>query len=289
MVQRPAAVVVLAACATAPVRPVVRHSDVHVAASTCASPETHARIARVLAEHHAELAGLVVDITTTPRDDGGAAIALRVVRPSGEVGLDRTYTLAANECASAPELLALGVDRWLTAFPEWAVPPPPEPAAPERWLDVLARGTVAGIAPPLGVEGALGAIGDYGGVVDRVGGSVLVRSGPAQAAGSGRFREIALLAGAEWRHRWPQWDLGVELRGGVLRVSGLGFAINDASWIKWWEAAASFGRRFGRATVALEVAATTLRDHAVTRDGLVSQNIPLVRAGISLTFALVSR
>jgi hypothetical protein len=176
----------------------------------------------------------------------------------------------------------------LTAFPEWAVPPPPIVPGPARWLDTLARATINAIAPPVGAEAAVGAIVDYGAAVDRFGGVALVRTGLAQPAGGGRFRELALLAGATWRHRWPSWDLGVELRGGALRVSGIGFAIDDASWVKWWEAAAFVGRRFGPVTVGLEVAATALRDHAVTRDGLVSQNIPLARVGISATFLLWS-
>src|SRR6185436_3561746 len=142
----------------------------------------------------------------------------------------RHYALSPADCESGPDLIALVVDRWLTDFPEWAEPPPPPSSPPSRWTDVAATVTVSGMAPPLGVEGQLGALVDRGGDGHRFGLSALVRTGLAQDAGDGRFREIALLAGATWRRAIGAWALRAELRGGALRVNGIGFFENDTSW-----------------------------------------------------------
>jgi hypothetical protein len=276
-------------CRPAPVRapeppaPVIR-----VDAPTCVAAEAvRTRVERVLHEHDAERSGLVVDVSVTP-GDASADVALRVVRPRGDVGLDRHYALSPADCASAPDLIAIVVDRWLTDFPEWAQPPPPSSSlpSPSRWTDVLATVTVSGIAPPLGVEGQLGALVDRGGDGHRFGLSGVVRTGLPQDAGDGRFRQIALLAGATWRRSIGAWELRAELRGGALRVSGIGFFENDTSWLAWWEVALFGGRAVSFGAIGLELAATAQRDHAVTGDGLVSQDIPLIRLGLSGTFEI---
>ena len=281
--------VVAIGCRPAPVRapepptPVIR-----VDAPTCvAGDAVRTGVQRVLHEHHAERSGLVVDVAVTPGDET-ADVALRVLRPRGDVGLDRHYALSPADCASAPDLIALAVDRWLTAFPEWAEPPPPPPPSPppSRWTDVHATVTVSGMAPPLGVEGQLGALVDRGGDGHRFGLSGLVRTGLPQDAGDGRFRQIALLAGAAWRLEIGAWELRGEVRGGALRVSGIGFFENDASWLPWWEVALFGGRAVSFGAIGLEVAGTAQRDHAVTGDGLVSEDIPLVRLGLSGTFQI---
>jgi len=284
-----AAVVALAACRTAaPLPPPVPpHAEVRVASTIClVQHDVDVAVTRVLAEHRADRSGLVVEIGATPSGEAGADVALRVVRPNGDVGLDRHYALAANDCASAPQLLALGVDRWLTSFPEWAEPPVPPPPQAARWLEAGATSTASVIEPPFGVEGELGGFADFGGTGDRFGGAAFVRSGLPQHAGEGRFREVAVLAGATWRHRVVHWETRLELRGGALRVNGIGFLENSASWLPWWEVSAFVGRRWGRGAIGLALAVTALRDHAVTRDGLVSEDIPLVRFGISGSFGL---
>jgi hypothetical protein len=178
------------------------------------------------------------------------------------------------------------VDRWLSEFPEWAEPPPPPPPPPSRWTDVLATVAVSGMTPPLGVEGQLGVLVDRGGDGHRFGLSGLVRTGLPLDAGDGRFRQVALLAGATWRRTIGPWELRAELRGGALRVSGIGFFENNTSWLPWWEVALFGGRAVSFGAIGLEIAGTAQRDHAVTGDGLVSQDIPLVRLGLSGTFQI---
>ena len=278
---------VVACRAPAPQPPAPRRSAVRVAPVPClAAHDIEATIDAVFVAHHAEQAGLVVDVGAAPAAGAGVDVALRVMRHDGNVGLDRHYTLADNDCPSAPQLLALGVDRWLTSFPEWAEPPEPPRPLPSRSFEVAAEATASAIAPPFGVDGELGALVDYGSPSDRFGVSAVVRSSVPQVAGDGMFHLIATLGGATWRHRFAQWETRVELRGGGLRVSGIGFLEDRASWLPWFEVAAFAGRRWAWGTLGLQIAATTLRDHAVTSDGLVSQDIPLARIGISGTFEL---
>jgi len=281
-----ALVVAVAACRAAPSPPpTTRPPDpararVEIAAAGCGdAQEAIGRIRFVLQGHNAAYSDLVI------RVDGGATeLRLRIAHASGEVGLDRAFTLAAGDCASAPQLLALSVDRFLTAFPEWAGPPPPPPPPappPTRWLDVTLRGAVSSIWVPLGVDAHAGGLVDLGGDTHRFGIAALVRASVPQAAGSGRFQQTAFLAGATYRYRAGAWRFGGELRAGALVVSGIGYALNASDWLPWWEGAVFAGRPFRWGAIGVEVAASGLRDKAVTRDGLVEEDIPALRVGLA--------
>ena len=282
-------IAIVAGCATAPPRPPPppRPAEVRIAGADCLAADVADGIRRVLVEHHAERSSLVVDVGVTTADPG-FDLALRVTRDNGDVGLERKHHLEPQDCASAGQLVALSVDRWLTSFPEWAEPPRPPPPPPPRWIELQPTAAINSIWLPVGAEGQAGAIVDVGGAADRFGGSALVRASVPQHAGGGRFQQTAFLAGAVWHHRFVDWDVRAELRGGALLVSGIGFLENDHSWLLWWEAAGFVGRRLAWGAVGVELAATALRDHAVTRDGLVSEDIPLLRVGLSGMFGAVA-
>lgn len=273
--------------------PVGPRASVRVAAASCpARQAAEARLARVLADHRAEQSDLFVEVSASPRHDGGSDLHLRVVRENGDVGLDRRYVLAPGDCDSAADLLALSVDRFLSSFPEWAGPAPTvgsiAPPSP-RWIELLATSTMSGIVRPLGAEGQIGLLADLGGAGHRFGASALVRASLPQSAGTGQFQQTALLAGAVWRRRWSPWEVRAELRGGAIRVTGSGFDQNDSDWLYWWEGATFAGRGFSWGSLGLEIAASPLRHRAVTRDHLVSEDIPLLRVGLAGSFELVSR
>jgi hypothetical protein len=170
-------------------------AQVHVTGGEClAAADLEARVQRVLVEHHATQSGLVVSVVPAAAVVG-TDVELRIARPSCEVGLDRHYALAAADCPSAPELIALAVDRWLSAFPAWADPPPiepPPPAAPARWLELSLGGAANSIWLPAGVDGQVAALVDWGASADRVGATALVRgsipSTPATGGSSRRRR-----------------------------------------------------------------------------------------------------
>ncbi|HEY5926172.1 MAG TPA: hypothetical protein VIV11_31020 [Kofleriaceae bacterium] len=282
---------VLGACATgqhaAQPQPPLRAS-VEVAASGCvAAADVTARITQVFATHKADRSGLVCKIVETA-GDASTAVTLQVVRASGEVGLDRAYTFGPTDCASAPQLLALTVDRWLSSFPEWADPPAP-PRAPTRWTEVTALAALHSMWLPLGLDGQAGALVDHGGRGDRFGGSLLVRASIPQRAGDGRFQQTTFLVGAGWRHERGTWITRFEARAGPLLVSGIGYAENGSDWLVWWEGAGFVGRAMSWGAIGVEVAATALRHRAVTRDGLVSEDIPLLRIGLGGMFGVVTK
>jgi hypothetical protein len=283
-------IAVLVACHAPPPKPPAPvRSEVHASTPVCVDAhELEGTVLHVLAGHRADRSGLVVVMTAQPVDTG-ANVDLRVISASGDVGLDRHYTLTMSDCASAVPLLALAVDRWLTAFPEWAEPPPPPMPAPERVLAAALEGTVAASAPPLGVDGALGGFADFGSVRDRFGLSVVARTGWPSHVGGGRVRQLAALAGVTWRHLSGSWQMRVEVRGGLLRVNGLGFVDEQADYLPWWEVSVFGGRSFRWGALGIELAGSANRDHAVTRDGVVSQSLPFLRFGLSGTFGVLER
>ncbi|HEU0031668.1 MAG TPA: hypothetical protein VFQ53_13605 [Kofleriaceae bacterium] len=248
------------------------------------------RIAGVLAAHGATHGDLAIRVTATGSEP--TEVRLVVERGSGEaagsVGLDRAYTLAAADCTSAPELLALAVDRFLSAFPEWAGPPPVRApvAPPARWVEVTAESAVSSLWAPIGIDGQAGAIVDVGGARDRLGGSLLVRASLPQAAGNGSFQQTAVLAGIAYRHRAGAWALRAEARAGAVRVTGMGFTENASDWLPWWEGAVFGGRAWSWGSLGLELAASGLRHVATTRDGLVREDIPALRVGLGGEFQI---
>ena len=288
--------VVAAACGARPA-PVVAPAPppparIEIVAVECPLAGAEARLRAVLAAHRAEHADLVirVDAAATATGDGHE-VHLVVVRGTGAVGLDRRYALGAADCASAGELVALGVDRFLSAFPEWAEPPRPvaPPPPPTRWRDVHLATAINSMWVPLGIDGQVGAIVDWGGDRDRLGGTIVARASVPQAAGTGHFQQTALLAGVAWRRHAGDWSLRAEARGGALLVSGIGFTRNDRDWLPWWEGAVFAGRAMAWGAVGVEVAATGLRHRAVTGDGLIAEDIPLFRFGISAELRLGSK
>jgi hypothetical protein len=250
-----------------------------------------ARLIEVLVAHHAEQSALIVDVVTSANPGGEHEVQLRVFRERGDLGLDRRYVLGPGDCGSAAELLALSVDRFLNSFPEWA--DAVRPSAPEYGqqygIDLLLISSLSSIWLPFGVDAQLGALADFGGTRNRIGGSALVRASVPQRAGSGSFQQTVFLAGVSWRHRRRLWELRVELRGGALLVSGIGFAENDSDWLPWWETAAFAGRAFSWGSVGFEFAGSALRHRAVTRDRLLSEDISSFRIGLAGSFELFSQ
>jgi hypothetical protein len=294
-VNRPVAVVVvvLAACASAPPprAPAPARARIDVATTTCPHPvEANARLERVLAAHGAERADLAIRVDGTPNGDATDVRVIVTRSTSDAAGLDRTYTLGSSDCASATELIALGVDRFLTSFPDWAGPAPERPPAPvpTRWIDGAIVAAASSMWRPFGVDAHAGATFDLGAERHRIGGSLIVRASVPQAAGSGSFQQTAVLAGATYRFRTGAWRFRGELRGGALLVSGIGLVENGRDVLPWWEAAVFGGRGFGFGTVGIEIAASALRHKAVTSDGLVSEDIPLLRLGFAGEFGIVS-
>jgi hypothetical protein len=286
------ALVVLGACATAPPAPpkpppAPPKTRIEIVAQTCVDvPAATARIEELLAKHHATYADMAIRVDVAD----ATQVQLRITRTSSaDVGLDRTYTLGPSDCASAGDLLALGVDRFLDAFPDWAGPPPaPKPVAPPpaRWVDLGVLGAANAIFEPVGVDGHLGGAVDYGARDHRFGATALVRASVPQAVGNGKFQQTSMLVGAAYRFRADPWRVRAEVRGGALLVSGMGLEENHSDWLPWWEGAVFVGRGFSWGAVGVEIAASGLRHRAVTSDGLAAEDIPLLRLGVAGEFGV---
>jgi hypothetical protein len=257
-------------------------AEIRVSSSTCPDPPAaEARLRAVLVEHDAVHADLIVEVSAQPGE-----LQLVVLRTGGDVGLDRRYPIGPADCDSAAELLALGVDRFLSSFPEWAgpapppeTPPPPPETPPRRGLGVALTAATHALVDPLGADVQVGALLTRRGL----GGTAMIRATLPQAAGDGHFQQTSFLGGVAWRQPLDGWELRVELRAGGLLVSGLGFDDDRASWLPWWEAAVTGSRRFGWGTAGLELAGTALRHRAVTSDRSVSEAIPWLRIGVAGT------
>jgi hypothetical protein len=233
----------------------------------------------VLVEHGAVHADLIVEVNAQPGE-----LQLVVLRTGGDVGLDRRYPIGPADCDSAAELLALGVDRFLSSFPEWADPAPPRepsppPPPPPPSVGVALTAATHALLDPLGADLQVGALVTR----RRLGGAALIRATLPQSAGDGRFLQTSFLGGVAWRQPLGGWELRGELRAGALLVSGLGFDDNHASWLPWWEAAITGTRRFGWGSAGLELAGTALRHRAVTSDRLAAEPIPWLRIGVAGT------
>ena len=290
-VARVCAVAALVACGPPPrprPPPLPPRATVHVTAESCIEPRiVEIRLEQVLVDHRAMDSGLVIEVGATLVETT-TTIKLQAVRPNGDIGLAREFTLGRADCESAAQLLALSVDRWLSAFPEWADPPlPPAPSLPaSRWTEILLGGALNGIWRPFGADAQASLIVDRGARRDRFGATAVLRGSVPQRFGGGRFQQTSILAGANWRHRAGAWETRAEARAGVLLVSGIGLVENDSDLLVWWEAALFGGRNWSWGAAGIEIAATALQHRAVTRDGLVSEDIPLLRIGISGTFGL---
>jgi hypothetical protein len=290
-------VVFVVACASAPAPrppppPPPKPARIDIAATACVdATATRARLAQVLERHGATFADLNVRVDATPAAET-TEVRVVVTRSSGDAGLDRSYTLGPSDCASATDLIALGVDRFLDAFPAWATSAPPPPPvvveAPERWFELTLLGAANGIVMPLGIDAHAGAGIDLGNAQHRGGVTLLVRASVPQAVGDGSFQQTAFLGGASYRFRSGAWRLRVEARGGALLVRGMGLDENHSDWLAWWEGAAFAGYGFSWGTLGIELAGSGLRDKAVTSDGLVREDIPSFRLGVAGEFGVWS-
>jgi hypothetical protein len=257
-------------------------AEIRVSSSTCPDPPAaEARLLAVLVDHDAVHADLIVEVSTQPGE-----LQLVVLRTGGDVGLDRRYPIGPADCDSAAELLALGVDRFLSSFPEWAgpapppeTPPPPAETPPRRGPAVALTAATHALVDPLGADVQVGALVTG----RRLGATAMIRATLPQAAGDGDFQQSSFLGGVAWHQPLGGWEVRAELRTGGLLVSGLGFDDNRASWLPWWEAAITGSRRFGWGTAGLELAGTALRHRAVTSDRRATEAIPWLRIGVAGT------
>lgn len=238
----------------------------------------------VFAKLRANDSTLQITVTATAGQAGTVA-SLTVVRGDGKIGLARQYSFATADCDSVAQLLAVTVERFLTAFPAWAGPPrviEVDNTISARW-ELIAAASVEGRVR--GASGELETLLDFGSGAHRFGVTALWRVASPQDLGSNRFTYMTGAAGLLWRHQGA-WHLRAELRLGGTRVRGLGFAQNTSAWLPALEGAFAVERSLGPVRLGLQLSVSPLLQTAVTLDGRFRRRIPWTHFGVVVVVPL---
>jgi hypothetical protein len=242
--------------------------------------QLHSRL-RDLLEKHEALATLSIEVHQGLATKSQHTVLLILRDLAGHERLRRDYTLGRADCQQAPTLLALAVERALVEFPSWEMPK----SLPERDWRLGAGAGLLAAGAPFGTELALSSRLDYGDATHRLGVSALARSSWPHVVGGGRSLATSALGGLTWRMRRGRWSYGVELRGGLLLLSGLGFVSNQSRALFWSEGALVAQRHLGNLGLGLSLAASPNRYRAVTVDGENSRRYPWLRFGLEISWA----
>lgn len=215
--------------------------------------------------------------------------------------LKRDYTFKPADCASAPELIYLVVDRFLERLPIKDIPP--GNSTPSPLLEVLAptallpnasmNGSgisllVAGSAQvdPWGLETEIGGTIDWAVERHRLGLGSLIRAAFPHQLAEGHYQETALLFMINWRYLVNHWQTSLELRSGPLIITGYGYEMNHTRVIPWLETVGSLERQVGHGRLGLFIGFAPWPFQAVTEDGLNTQSISRYRLGLRFTVPL---
>lgn len=228
-----------------------------------------------------------MEVDTTPRRPAHVELQLRLLRPDGVVGLERSYAFPDGDCGSAADLVAAAVDRFLSTFPQWAEPEPPAPAVPEAWIEGTARGGLHALVAPLGAGAEMSFDLSYGRATNRIGGGVVALGSLPMRVGTGRFALSGLLAEASWTSQWSDVEVRAGLRGGGVLVWGMSFDDNESALLPWGEAALGLSRELAWGSVGVQAAASPWRHRAVTRGMTTHEQIPFVRVGLTVSVPLL--
>jgi hypothetical protein len=259
-------------------------------AACLARAPLRARLEQVLAaEQRAARLGVEVREART----GALATVTLVARTAwGEALLERRYELAPADCASATELLALVLERFLAGFPaeRWrALERRAAEAARDRRLEVALEGAAALELVPTGGSLELGAALEYGSSRHRLGASLLARASLPRALGQGRFLALGVLAGLRYRFAAFAWQPGLELRAGPVLLAGYGFDESYTRAAFGFEVVARLERAFRRLRLGLELGLSPLRHRVLTLDRSASESLPLLFVGVRLALPLHGR
>lgn len=242
---------------------------------------------------------LSVAVVVAPAVDGSLATMRVLVNHSGELVLERTFTLAPVDCPSAPDLLGIVLERFLAEAPleRWrppkppAPPPPPEPPPPETILVTRDVASMAGHVflaadgrlPEASADLELGAAIDVGSANHRLVASLALRVGLPDRLGQGRYLESLGLLGVGWRWADRGWMVRAEARTGGLLVSGFGYDRSFDTWLLWLEAQVAVLYDLDGILLGAQVAGSPLWHEVATTSG-ESRRLPWLRLGLTVGF-----
>lgn len=249
-----------------------------------------ARLEQVLAAEQ-RAARLAIEVREA-RTGVLATVTLVAKTVWGEALLERRYELAAADCASATELLALVLERFLAGFPaeRWrALERRAALAALDRRLEVALEAAVALELVPTGGSFELGASLEYGSSRHRFGASLLARASLPRVLGQGHFLALGVLAGLRYRLAAFAWQPGLEVRAGPVLLAGYGFDESYTRAAFGLEVVVRLERAFRRLRLGLELGASPLRHRVLTLDRSASESLPLLLVGARLALPLHGR
>lgn len=242
----------------------------------------------------------------------------KVASARGEPLLERRYQFSRTDCASARELLAAVLERFLQQLPfeAWteeapAEPlreePPPYPLSPppppERGQDtadtvlvsrdrVLFTGLAIGLAAqsawaPSNGELEVAPTMDLGLEGHRIWFGPVLRIGLPRALGEGRVLEGQALVGLGYVRVLPSWRLRAGLLGGVAIVDGYGFETNNrVGVLPWVEAVLGAELRLGAVWIGLQAGGGFLEHRLKIPGSPDATTLSNLRLGLSVMMPL---
>lgn len=248
-----------------------------------------------------EASFMIVTVVVTPAVDGYLGVLRAIDRKTGEILLERTLSIAEEECGDAHRVLRVMLEQFLTGFPieKWKerqveTPSPDsdrsveQPAAAKeaaflRWMMLM--GLDSRWPTPNGdVEISFGV--DAGAARHGIIGQAVVRGGWPRVLGEGRYLETTALMALGWRFTPNRrLMLRTELRVGTTRVSGLGYERNYHQWLVMLELQLSILWRVGAVYLGPEAAVSPLF-HTVHNRAGDSEDVPWIRVGLVLGIPL---
>lgn len=279
--------------------PGIALASVEVRARTsCLEAEAlDARLEQVLVDNaqsrEIDLLVVVEDGGTTP-----IVVSLKAVSATGDIEIDREFTLVPADCARSTDLLATVLDRFVRDMPleKWTLPlprisaPPPKQEQRPVWLTELSGrlGTYAALAPVGGVLDLLlrweMGKGDWALALE----ADTFWSLPHDL-GHGKLWVGTLAGGLGARVRFAPWLARLSARAGGMLAAGSGFAENESHWLPWLEGEIAVGRALGPVRLLLAAVVSPYRHRAHTAERDASTAISNLRLGLALELPLLAR
>ncbi|MBN2530018.1 MAG: hypothetical protein JXR76_26750 [Deltaproteobacteria bacterium] len=280
-------------------------------------PKLQQALAFVL-NRYPEKRQLMTIVASDAPTEAGANLHLRaIMKSSGEISLDRQFSLESADCNSAADLLSLVLEQFLTDFSveQWRAEHESDALMPQKVASTEAleekptekivekvvtreivkevvvekdTATLAGfvfvgadfrwITP--GVDFELGVAFDTGTSAHRLIAGSIYRATMPKTLGSGRYMENLFLLCVGWQYRAARIVVRSEVRVGAELISGFGYGTSYNEWNLQLEFNEALLFQLGAFRLGPQIGISPIRRHIFVAGG-PKENLPNFRAGIS--------
>lgn len=219
-----------------------------------------------------------------------------------EAVLRRHYQFSTGDCAHAPDVLVIAVQRHFQSI-EFVKAGQRRAQfvkfhQPESWADLLRKfrwpfygqwlpqATLYSAWAPTGGEVDLGIGYGYGGDRNRIEFSGYGRLAWPRPIDRGQVYQATVLAGVRWRHQVQRWAPTVEVRAGAMALVGTGYVVNHTGFAPWVEAVVGLDRAVGPVVIGVKVGIAALQHRMLTTPSDLADKTSLVRVGINFLVPL---